>query len=209
MARRKFGGETFLHQTDRLTVFGTALIVVPIIAFLGNAPAAVLTWTPLGVLALGMAAVNRWGSQREFRRHALASRAIAGTLHDEGISLNTDVSESRLKWSAFTDFACLRDLILLTDSISVIALPRPFFATDTEFAAASEVVAKAVVRTPKPFLNWRRTFSLMTWVVLIVVVFLLWSLFQTTQPSGRDSQRTISRLTPQGSQRCGERGASA
>jgi hypothetical protein len=177
---RLLGGGGVIRRAGGLGIFGAALIMFPIASVINGAPLSVLTWIPIGVITLGLVALNEWAIRRQLARGPLVNQAVFGTIGHEGFTIDTPNTSSTIRWPAVRGYAERSShLLLLDQSNAVFGIARDFFATTDEYQQAVAIVCQFVTPARSRLITWNRVFRAIVWVVLIVMVFLLWSLFRT------------------------------
>jgi hypothetical protein len=182
--RKLLGRSTIDVTSGHLAGIAVVLALGPVFAAAAGAPSGLLTWAPLGVLAGIVAAINSWGIGRAISNTELLGQTVKGTLSEDGVALTSPTRQISTSWPAISQFRCTRGFIAVAGSMEgAIILPRSFFVSDEQFAQARDLVTRTV-KPRRALMRWKRWFRAALILLLLMLVFLLWSLFVTTQPSG-------------------------
>ena len=165
--------------------FGAAAIVLLILAIVqwtrGNELGA-FEWLMCFVIAGVAAPMQWWSTRRAFGRHPNLNQTLTGELRDDAINVRTPTSETTIAWNGFSASFCNEDyLILVGTTNSLYGLSIDFFRSADEFRSACEMVRRLVPAQPAGLSPRKRIFRILGWIVFVVLIFLVWSLLQTSR----------------------------
>ena len=175
--RRLLGRSTVDASGGHLAALAVVLVLGPLFAALAGAPKSILNWVPIGALCAVVATINSWGISRAIANSELLGQTIEGELTPDGITLKTPSRELTARWAALTDYRASSDFILLAGSVEgAVGLPREFFLSPEQYAAAVSLVRQNVIPR-RTLVRWRRWFRFAATILVLLVVFFLWALF--------------------------------
>jgi len=182
-AVRKASGSTSLYTNAGC--FGVAaiiLLVLAIVQWTKSNQSGAFEWFILFIVAAVAAPSTWWSARRSFGRHPNLNHTVFGEVRGDGLQIKTPASDSTLTWKAFQSSYCAADYLLLFQTEnSVIGLAIDFFRTPDDFASACKVVGEQVQGRPPGLSPRKRVFRILGWIVLIVFIFLVWSLFWSSK----------------------------
>jgi hypothetical protein len=115
---------------------------------------------------------------RAFATDRMLSEPVTGDADEQGVRLETAHGRSDLPWTLMHKVVVSPNLVTIYQSASIIrVLPREFFA-DEESWQAFRRLALAAPSAAKP--SPRPIGVVLLWIAIIIVVFVLWMLFNRT-----------------------------
>ena len=163
--------------------YGFAAVVVLILGIVqwvrGNQSGA-LQWFACFAIAAALGIVQVWSTRRSFRRHPNANQSVSGILRDDGFEIQTPTSQSTILWTGIASATCDDDyLVLVSTTRSLYGFGRTFFKSREDFFAACQLVQSHVSNKPPENALRKTVMRSLLWIVLIVFIFLMWSLMRT------------------------------
>jgi|SRR5687767_1922171 len=138
-----------LRRTDRRGLVGGLVgLVLILLPFVSDPPIRGLN--ALIILAAGACILFLFWVQPEIRAGGDWKRLkkqipVSGSIGNRGLEFQWDESESKVSWSSFRSSRVTPSLLLLEDSAGrPTYLPRAFFATETDWKDAVEIVTTRV-----------------------------------------------------------------
>lgn len=180
--RKAFGMQ---RRWTNLGCYGVAaLIMIPlcVAALVRGDQAAAAQWFILGGAALVLALWSFFAMRRAIQKSPFLGRTVSGVLRDDGFEMHTDTSHSTNAWAGIQSLFVTPDYLLaIGPARETFGFSASFFPSRTEFESACALARAHVSGTP-PGKSWGRLlWTAVLWIVVIIFVFLLWSLFQTTK----------------------------
>jgi hypothetical protein len=165
-------------------VVGLALAAAAI--YRGDESAA-LQWFLIGGTGAVFAVRQFWSLRRLVTKNPRFGQTVSGTFRDDGFDVTTPTSETRIAWAGLSFAHFSPDhLLLVGRSNEIFGFSATFFASAPEFAAACALARDHVTGTSPGRSPRKLVASIITWIVVIIAIILLWSLFKQTQaPTGR------------------------
>jgi MFS family permease len=165
----------------RMRFFAGLWIVVGVIGLFSAHLDRPVSWGwPLFLVLFGLMLLlsPRMTVKRAFATDLFLSEPITGEADEQGIRMEQPHGRTDLPWTMIHKIVMTPNLVTIYQSASLLRiLPREFFADEESwqafrrFAAAAPSSAKPSPRLMPMFL---------VWIAIIVVVFLLWMLYQRT-----------------------------
>jgi hypothetical protein len=129
-----------------------------------------------GILAVALW-ILPWLQARQAAQAPLLKGLVSGVVTDEELVLNTEQSESSVRWDAFTMHRMSDHIVLLHQSKAAATMvARSLFASDEDWDRFREQVKTAVPREAKHGPRWLRWMliaivTVMTLVLILNIVF--------------------------------------
>ncbi|HWS72603.1 MAG TPA: YcxB family protein [Thermoanaerobaculia bacterium] len=138
------------------------------------------SWAPAIVLCVfvlvGLFRATGTQARKQLAANKTLQGPIRGVARESGIEINGDYTTANYPWSVLHRHEVAGDVMLLYVSPRIAhILPRSFFGSDAEWDAFRTVVAANV---PAKVKQRSLVKTIAIWIVIIVLVFLLWSLFE-------------------------------
>ena len=182
VVRTAFGLQGLYTNAGCFTVGAIIGVPLAVAAIMRGDESASVQWFCLGGAFLVIAAWQWWSIRQSFEKNPLINQEIRGAVNDDGLQMTTPDSETKIAWSGFGSMLATRDcLLLIRGNNEAFGVPLNFFASETDFSRACSLARTRIPGKPPARSLARRVWNLLVWIVVIVVVFLLWSLFQTTR----------------------------
>ena len=157
------------------------LIVAAVIALSSAKLAQPVAWAmPLfmGTFGVMLLLAPRFTVRRAFATDRLLAEPVTGEADEQGVRMETAHGRSDLPWTLMHKVVVTPNLVTIYQSAGTIRiLPREFFADEESWQGFSRLAAAAPSNAkPSP----RPMRVVLVWIAIIVVVFILWTLFKQT-----------------------------
>jgi hypothetical protein len=165
----------------RTRFFAVLWIVVGVIALFSAHFGQPVTWAvPLFFLLFGVFVLigPTLTVKRAFATDRLLSEPITGEADEQGIRMESAHGTTDLPWTMMHKVVMTPKLVTIYQSAQIMRiLPREFFADEESWQAFRRLAAAAPSSAKPPL---RPIYMFLMWIAIIVVVFILWELFQRT-----------------------------
>jgi hypothetical protein len=180
--RKAFGLQKLYTNAGCFTVAAAIGVPLAIAAIMRGDEEASVQWFVLGGAALAIALWQWWSIRRSLKANPLLDQTVEGVFDDEGFEVVRPTSRSRVLWSGVASMlATANHLLLIGTTNELFGFSAAFFSSPADFEAACTLARSHVSGKPPARTGRRILWNTIVWVVVIVLVFLLWSLFQTTK----------------------------
>jgi YcxB-like protein len=168
-----------LGSTGRsMQVVAWMLILASVVNFRFANLAQPVSWAmPLFIGTFGamLLLAPRLTVKRAFATDRLLSEAVTGEADEQGVRMESAHGRSDLPWTLMHKVVVAPNVVTIYQSAGIIRiLPREFFADDESWEAFRRLASAVPSAEPSP----RPIRVFLLWIVIIVVVFVLWSLFK-------------------------------
>jgi hypothetical protein len=131
----------------------------------------------LGLFGVMLLIMPRNAVKKAFATDRLLSEPMTGDADEQGVRLESPHGRADLPWSLMHKVVVTPNLVTIYQSASIIRiLPREFFADEQSWQGFRRLasMARPAARPSRPFL------MPLLWLAIVIVVAVLWTLFNRT-----------------------------